>query len=300
MRKKQKLSKVITPYLFILPAAIIFIFLLLIPLGRAFYLSTLKWDGIREPIHVGLKNFQNLLTDRIFLIAAKNTAIFVVSMVVIQSTVPLLVAALLNSGIKGSTFFRTAYFMPVIISMSISGMLWSMIYEPNFGVLNEALRSIGLENLTHFWLAEKNTVIPSLVLVSIWQSLGYYLVIYYAGLQNIPQELVEAAQIDGASPLKIFFKVTIPLMAPTITVVVVLNTINSLKVFDHVWVMTHGGPNNASSTLATYLYQIAFGNMGSAESQLGYATAIGLVIFVFTFILSLIQVRAGQSEETEY
>ncbi|MCJ7695092.1 MAG: sugar ABC transporter permease [Anaerolineaceae bacterium] len=300
MQRKHKISNALAPYAFLIPAALIFVFLLLVPLGRAFYLSTLKWDGIREPVQVGLQNFQNLFKDRIFLVAARNTAIFVLSMVLIQSTVPLLVAVLLNSGIKGSTFFRTAYFMPVIISMAISGMLWSMIYEPNFGVLNEMLRAVGLDKLTRFWLAEKWTVIPSLVLVSVWQSLGFYLVIYFAGLQNIPQELIEAAQIDGATPLRIFFKITIPLLAPVTTVVVVLNTINSLKVFDHVWVMTHGGPNNASTTFATYLYQIAFGNMGSAESKLGYASAIGLVIFIFTFILSILQVKYGQSEEIEY
>ncbi|MCJ7703851.1 MAG: sugar ABC transporter permease [Anaerolineales bacterium] len=300
MQRKRKLSKFLVPYAFLIPAALIFIFLLIVPLGRAFYLSTLKWDGIREPIYVGLQNFQNLIKDRIFLVAAKNTAIFGISMVVIQSTIPLLIASLLNSGIKGSAFFRTAYFMPVIVSMAITGMLWSMIYEPNFGVLNEILRAVGLENWTRFWLAEKTTVIPSLILVSVWQSLGFYLVIYFAGLQSIPAELVEAAEIDGASSFTIFFKIIIPLMTPVITVVVVLNTINSLKVFDHVWVMTHGGPNNASSTFATYLYQIAFGNMGSAESQLGYAAAIGLVIFVFTFVLSILQVKYGQSEEIEY
>jgi ABC-type sugar transport system permease subunit len=300
MVKKYKLSKLVAPFLFLLPAIVIFIVLTIVPLGRAIFLSTLKWDGIRLPVFVGFQNYENLLTDRIFLLAMKNTAYFVVAMVAIQSTVPLLIAVLVNAGLKGSAFFRTVYFMPVIISLAITGLLWSMIYEPNFGVLNESLRAIGLGSLAKFWLADQNTIIPSLVLVSVWQSMGFYLVIYFAGLQNIPLELIEAAQIDGANAITRFFKLTIPLLAPVITVVIVLNTINSIKVFDHIWVMTAGGPNNASTTFATYLYQIAFGAMGSAESQLGYASAIGVVIFLLTFVLSILQVKYGQTEEIEY
>lgn len=300
MVTKYKLSKLVTPFLFLLPAIVIFVVLMIVPLGRAFYLSTLKWDGIRPPISVGFHNYENLLNDRIFLIALKNTTYFTVAMVIIQSTVPLLMAVLANAGLKGSAFFRTIYFMPVIISLAVTGLLWQMIYEPNFGIINETLRLIGLGGLAKFWLADKNTIIPSLVLVSVWQSMGFYLVIYFAGLQNIPQELIEAAQIDGANAVTRFFRLTIPLLAPVITVVVVLNTINGIKVFDHIWVMTAGGPNNASTTFGTYLYNIAFGALGSAESQLGYASAIGVIIFLLTFVLSIIQVRYGQTEEIEY
>ena len=267
---------------------------------RAILLSLQRWDGIRAPVYVGLGNYQNLLDDRVFLLATRNTFLFVVIMVIFQSTVPLLVAVLLNSGLKGNTFFRTVYFMPVIISLAITGMLWSMIYEPNFGVINETLRGIGLGGLAKFWLADSATLIPSLAAVSIWQSLGFYMVIYFAGLQNIPQELIEAAKIDGAGAATRLLKITIPLLRPVITVVVVLNTINSIKVFDHIWVMTAGGPNNQSTTFATYLYQVAFGAMGSSNSQLGYASAIGVVIFVATFVLSVILVKYGQVEEIEY
>lgn len=298
--RKTKLSKLAIPFIFLTPAILVFVVLTVYPLVEAIWLSTLKWDGLREPIFVGLRNFENLLQDRLFWLSARNTAYFVVAMVVFQNVIPLLVAVLLNSGIKGATFFRTTYFMPVIISMAITGLLWSMIYEPNFGVINETLRAIGLGKLATFWLADHNTVIPSLVLVSVWQSLGYYLVIFFAGLQNIPQELVEAAKIDGANGADIFFKITIPLLRPVTIVVVVLNTMNSLKVFDHIWVMTSGGPNHASMTFATYLYSIAFGNMGAAESQLGYAAAIGMVIFLLTLVFSIIQVKQGQKEEIEY
>jgi len=300
MVKSHRFSRLITPYLFLIPAIVIFLGLMVVPMARALLLSLVKWDGIQEPAFVGLSNYRNLLDDRVFLLATMNTLYFIVIMVIFQSTVPLLVAVLLNSGIKGGTFFRTVYFMPVIISLAITGMLWSMIYEPNFGVINETLRSIGLGGLARFWLADKYTLIPSLAVVSIWQSLGFYMVIYFAGLQNIPQELIEAAKIDGAGPATRLLKITIPLLRPVITVVVVLNTINSIKVFDHIWVMTAGGPNNQSTTFATYLYQVAFGAMGSSNSQLGYASAIGVVIFVATFVLSVILVKYGQIEETEY
>src|SRR6185503_14916298 len=131
---------------------------------------------------------------------------------------------LLNSGIRGSAIFRTLYFMPVIISLAISGLMWAMIYEPNFGVLNEFLRSSGLGGLTRLWLADKTTVMPSIIVVSIWQSLGFYLVIYFAALQNIPQELYEAASIDGANAWDRLINVTIPMLRPVIVLVIVLNT----------------------------------------------------------------------------
>jgi ABC-type sugar transport system permease subunit len=286
--------------MFVLPAVAVWIVLVAVPLFNALMLSFESWDGMRPPTWIGLQNFVNLIQDRIFLLALRNTAIFVVATVVFQTVIPLLVAALLHTGIRGSTAFRTIYFMPVVISLSISGLLWSIIYEPNFGVLNSVLRGVGLGGLAQLWLANKNTVLPSLIAVSIWQSLGFYLVIFFAGLQNIPQELLEAAQIDGANAWQRFIRVTVPLLAPVITVVVVLNTINGVKVFDQIWVMTAGGPNHASDTLGTYLYTIAFGALGSSNPQLGYASAIGILILLIAFVISMVQIRLGQASETEY
>src|SRR5262249_52769677 len=165
---------------------------------------------------------------------------FTLVTVLLQTTIPLVIANLLNSGIRGSTIFRTLYFMPVIISLAISGLLWAMIYEPNFGVLNEFLRSIGLGKLAQLWLADRRTVLPSIMLVSVWQSLGFYLVIYFAALQNIPVELYDAAAIDGANAWQKLWHVTIPMLRPVMVLVIVLNTINGIKVFDQIWVMTAG------------------------------------------------------------
>jgi ABC-type sugar transport system permease subunit len=287
------------PFAFLTPAAALLTVFLAYPLVDAILLSFKAWDGIRPATWIGLGNYTALLQDRIFWLAVGNTAYFTVAAVAFQTTVPLLVANLLNSGIRGSAVFRTLFFMPVIISLAITGLLWSMIFEPNFGILNEFLRSVGFRS-TPLWLADKQTVMPSIILVSIWQSLGFYLVIYFAALQGIPQELYEAASIDGSNAWHRLRHITVPMLRPVMTLVIVLNTINGIKVFDQIWVMTAGGPNHASDTLGTYLYSTAFGAMGSSNPQLGYATAIAVVILASSFVLSVAQVRLGRSGEVEY
>jgi ABC-type sugar transport system permease subunit len=226
--------------------------------------------------------------------------LFVIVTVAFQTVIPLLMAVLCNSGIRGSTAFRTIYFMPVIISLAVSGMLWSLIYDPTSGLLNTVLSDIGLKSLTRLWLADPNTVLPAIMVVSIWQSLGFYLVIFFAGLQGIPRELYEAAAIDGANARQQFLRVTVPLLAPVTTVVVVLNTINGIKAFDQIWVMTAGGPTHASDTLGTYLYYSAFGAYGSANPELGYASTIGVVILLLCVVVSIVQIRLGRAEAIEY
>jgi len=288
------------PYWFLLPASVIFVVLMAIPMIGSIVLSLDAWNGLGSPTWVGLENYWNLVQDPNFLVALGNTAYFTIATVIIQTVFPLLVAILVNSGIRGSMVFRAIYFMPVIISLAITGMLWSIIYEPTFGVLNTVLTDVGLHGLTRFWLADKATVMPSIIGVSVWQSMGFYLVIFFAGLQNIPKDLYEAAAMDGANAWQRLMRVTVPLLAPVTTVVVVLNTVNGLKVFDQVWVMTAGGPDHASETLGTYLYTIAFGAQGSANPELGYASAIGIVILILALILSFFQVRWGQAGEIEY
>jgi ABC-type sugar transport system permease subunit len=298
---RYTLRKLKLPILFILPAVLIQIIFMAVPLIDAIGLSFQSWDGLSSPKWVGFRNYVLLVQDRVFWLALVHTAYFVVVTVVFQTTIPLLIAVLVGSRlVKGSVIFRTIYFMPVVISLTISGLLWSMIYEPNFGVLNDFLRSIGLKRFALLWLADKATVMPSIIVVSIWQSMGFYLVIFFAALQNIPQELYDSAAIDGANAWRRLISVTIPLLSPVVTVVVVLNTIHGIKVFDQVWVMTTGGPNHASDTLSTHLYSLAFGAGGSSNPVLGYASAIGVVILIITFIFSYFQLRWGRVGEIEY
>lgn len=296
---RSLLKKLWLPTMFLLPAAFFLLAFTAIPLMQAVFLSFERWNGIEEATWVGLRNYGLLLQDDTFWQALGNTVYFTVATIIFQTTIPLLVASFLNSGIRGSTIFRFIYFLPVIISLTITGLLWSMFYEPNFGVLNEMLRAIGLRDLTQLWLADKTLVMPSIIFVSIWQSLGFYMMIFFAAMQAIPEDLYEAAAIDGASAIDRFRFVTVPMLRNTIIVVIVLNTIGGIKSFDQIWVMTGGGPNHASETLGTYLYRTAFGTLGSSNPQLGYATAIAMFILALSLIFSIIQIRVGQRNEIE-
>ncbi len=215
------IRKLWLPTVFLIPAAAVLIIFLAIPLFNAILLSFQSWNGMSPPNWIGLTNYQELLQDNGFWHALLDTGFFVVMTVIFQTTLPLLVANLLNSGIRGSTIFRTIYFMPVIISLTVTGLLWSMIYEPNFGLLNSLLKAFGLG--TQLWLADKRLVMLCIIVVSIWQSLGFYLVIYFAALQSIPQDLYEAASIDGANAWHRLIYVTVPMLRPVMILVVVLN-----------------------------------------------------------------------------
>ena len=282
------------PALFIAPAALALILTMAAPMADAVLLSLQHWDGMTPPIWIGFGNYLNLIHDETFFRALWHTAYFTVCTVILQTILPLLIASLLNSGVRGSTAFRTLYFMPVIISLAISGLLWAMLFEPNFGAVNSFLRAVGLGGFTQLWLADASTVMPSVIIVSVWQSLGFYLVIFFAALQSVPKDLYEAAELDGANAWNRFAHVSVPTIWPVILIVIVLNTINGIKVFDQIWVMTAGGPNYASATLGTYLYAMAFGAMGASNSRLGYATAIAMVILLLSIVVSIIQIRLGR------
>jgi ABC-type sugar transport system permease subunit len=294
-----QLQKLWLPFLFLLPAAFFLVAFIAVPMVQAILLGFQRWNGIQPATWVGLRNYSNLLEDRFFWQSLGNVVYYTVATIIFQTTIPLIIASFLNSGIRGSTIFRFIYFLPVIISLTITGLLWRMIYEPNFGILNEMLRSIGLEDWTQLWLADKNLVMPSIIVVSIWQSLGFFMMIFFAAMQSIPEDLYESAAIDGANVWHRFRYITVPMLRSTITVVVVLNTIGGIKAFDQIWVMTTGGPNHASETLGTYLYRTAFGALGSSNPQLGYATASAIVILVVSLIFSVIQIRVGRVNEVE-
>lgn len=286
-RTRQKIAGI----LFILPTVIFFLVFIAYPFFRAIGISFTTWAGYDEPEFVGLKNFVNLAQDRIFWIAMKNTFIFTVATTILQTTIPLLVAVLLFAGWRGGIFFRTVFFIPVIISFLVSALLWRMIYDATFGVLNTLLTAIGLESWTRAWLALPETVMPSIIVVSLWISLGFYMLIFYAGLQSIPAELYEAASIDGASTWSKLLHVTVPMLWPVTTVVMVINIIGGVRVFDIIYVMTTGGPNHASEVLGTYLYVTAFGATGGGSASMGYASAIGVVILILSLMGTAIQLR---------
>lgn len=295
-RTRQKLAGV----LFVLPTVLFFLFFIAYPFFRALGISLTEWAGYDEPRFVGLKNFINLFQDRIFWIAVKNTLIFTVATTLLQTVIPLLVAVLLNVGWRGGVFFRTVLFIPVIISLLVSALLWRMIYDATFGILNGVLEAIGLGDWTRAWLALPETVLPAIIAVSLWVSLGFYMLIFYAGLQGIPQELYEAAAIDGASNWQRLRHITVPMLWPVTTVVMVINIIGGIRVFDVIYIMTTGGPNHASEVLGTYLYVTAFGATGGGSPSMGYASAIGVVILILSMIGTAVQLRITGNRSDVY
>jgi ABC-type sugar transport system permease subunit len=281
-------------YLFVAPIVLFFVVFVGYPFLRSFYLSLTSWSGLGSARFVGVRNFRVMADDPVFWKALGNTFLFTGVTTVLQTALPLLLAVLLNRGWRAGVLFRTLIFIPAVISLVVTGVLWQLIYEPNFGTLNEILRDVGLGGLAHPWLADPHTVLPALMVVSLWQSLGLFTLIYLAGLQGINPALYEAASIDGASGRQQFRHITVPMLRTVTGVVIILNLINGFKTFDMIYVMTGGGPNRASEVLGTYLYGLAFGSTAGSVPALGYATAISMVIFVLCLAATLIQLRIAR------
>jgi ABC-type sugar transport system permease subunit len=280
-----------TGYLFVLPIALFFAVFVAFPFLRSFYLSLTDWNGFTTPHFIGLRNFRSLADDPVFWKALRTTLIFTAVTTLLQTTLPLLLAVFVNIGWRGSVVFRTLLFVPVIVSFVVTALLWQLIYDPNFGLLNELLRGIGLGSLAHPWLADPSTVVPAIIVVSLWQSIGFYMLIYLAALQGVDPNLREAARIDGARPWQELVYVTIPSVRRVTAIVVLLNLINGFNTFDVIYVMTGGGPNRASEVLGTYLYKLAFGTESGAIPAFGYATAISMVVFALCVVTAIVHLR---------
>ncbi|RMI44828.1 carbohydrate ABC transporter permease [Streptomyces triticirhizae] len=287
-------SAALAGYLFVLPTVALFSVFVAYPFLRSMYLSLTRWSGFGTPDFVGLENFDNLVSDPVFWDALTTTLVFTLACTVLQTAVPLLLAVLLNRGWRLGVVFRTVIFVPAVVSFVVTGSLWQMVYDPNFGQLNQFLEGIGLGSLAQPWLADTTTVLPALVVVSLWQAAGLYMLIYLAGLQGIDPVLYEAARIDGATAYQRFRHVTVPMLRRVTAVVVLLNVVNGFKTFDVIYVMTGGGPNRASEVLGTYLYGLAFGSSAGAVPSFGYATAISMVVFVLCLLATLVQVRVNR------
>ena len=284
----------VTGYLFILPIVVFFAIFVGYPFLRSFYLSLTQWSGFGAPRFVGLDNFSFMASDPVFWKALGTTFVFTAVTTVLQTVVPLLLAVLLNLKWRGGTVVRTMLFIPAVVSFVVAAVLWQLIYEPNVGILNESLRDIGLGGLAKPWLADPSLVVPALVVVSLWQSAGLFMLIFLAGLQGIDSTLYEAARIDGAGPVQQFRRITIPMLRIVTGVVVLLNLINGFKTFDVIYVMTRGGPNRASEVLGTYLYGLAFGGDAGATPSFGYATAISMIILLLCMVATVVQLRIAR------
>ncbi|MFW5987909.1 MAG: carbohydrate ABC transporter permease [bacterium] len=298
--KSRKIKRYLFAYLMLLPAFIFFVLFVIYPSFDAISLSFHSWKGYGERAFVGLKNYMNLAKDPIFWASLKNNLIFVVATTILQTVIPMILATLLAKNNFVNGFFRVGFFIPNIISFIITGSLWATIFEPNFGLLNTLLYRFGLGNLAQLWLASPKWALACIIFVSLWQSMGFYLIIFFAGLQRIPRNLYEVASVDGASRFEKFIHITVPLLKPVTTVVVIINIIGGFKVFDIVWAMTTGGPNHASEVMATYLYTTAFGNIGTGTPSMGYGASIGIVILLLSVISSIINLKIGEAKRIDY
>ena len=282
-------------YLFILPSLTHIILFLFIPLGFSLFLSFTDWRGtnIYNAPWVGLDNYEFMMGDRRFWNAMQNSAYYTLLSVPLGMAISLGVAVVMNQKLRGTYFFRTLFFMPVISSWVAVSVIWITILDPQAGILNYLLTSIGLPSVN--WLGDPSTAMPSIVIIAIWKGLGFQMIIWLAGLQAVPEVLYEAASIDGANSWQKFRSITLPLLAPTSFFLFVTGVIGSFQVFSPVYVITGGGPRGATDVAVHRIYLRAFEGF-----DMGYASAQAWVLFAIIFVLTLVQfwVRRRRGEET--
>lgn len=253
----------------------------------SFWLSFTKWNLITAPEVVGLDNFRRMLDDPLFWKATLNTVYYVGVTVPLVVVVSLAMALLLNRKIRGLGFFRTVYFLPVVSSMVAVAVMWRWMLNPDYGLVNAGLAVLGIDGPS--WLGDSTWAMPSIILVSVWREVGFYMIILLAALQGVPRNLLEAAAIDGAGPWQRFWGVTFPMISPSVFLVSIMALINNFQAFDLMYVMTEGGPQNATTNLVVYLYQ-----QGFQYFDIGYGSAIALVLFAMILAVTLVQWRVGE------
>ena len=279
-------------YSFIAPNFIGFCVFTLVPMFFAICLAFCSWDGAHPIEFVGLQNFIDLLDDDTFKAAFVNTIVYTVGTVPLTLICSLGLAVLLNQKVKCRNFFRTVSFFPYVASLVAVAAVWNMIFSPSMGPVNQFLSALGVEDLPR-WAAGKETAMITVILFSVWKNMGYYMVIYLAGLQGTNLELNEAAELDGANKWQIFWHVVLPQLRPTTFFVVIMLTISSFKVYDQMYMITQGGPGNATMTLVYDIYNVAFVN----TPRYGYASAISMVLFVLVLIVTIIQFRGSSAND---
>jgi multiple sugar transport system permease protein len=274
-------------WLFISPWVIGFLVFTVGAMLASFGISLFETDLLAQFDFVGLRNYAALPADSLFTTSLRVTLVYTALTVPLSTIVALAIALLLNQKIRGASLWRTVYYLPAVVSGVAVALIWNWVLNADSGLLNQALRGLGLP--APRWFASEFWALPGLVLIALWGT-GTNMLLYLAGLQGIPTEMAEAAQIDGAGPIRTFFSVTLPLLTPTIFFNVVINIIGSFQVFTNAYVLTDGGPNNATKTLVLYLYQ-----QGFRLFHFGYASAIGWVLFLIVLIFTLILVRTSSS-----
>ncbi len=292
-KKKKKFDT--TAFAFIAPAFILFTLFIIVPTVSSVYYSFTSWDGISPNVKfIGLANYREIFTSDRFGNAMKNTIILTVFISIFENAIALALALIVDNVRWGKIFFRSAFYIPVLISGIVSGFIWKIMYNYNFGTFNAVLSNLGLDGWKQDWLGNSALTLMMIGVVLIWKGAGYYMIIYLASLQSVSQDLIEAAQIDGASPWQRFRSITVPLISGAFTINFTLSLINGLKVFDQINVMTDGGPGFTSETLVYLLYKVGFN-----EGRQGFGTAVGIMLLFIIIVLNTIQQKFLRSREVQ-
>jgi len=286
---KAKRKEAIFAYIILAPTLIFIFVFMLGPMIQSAYYSFFKWNLLGDINFVGLKNYKYLFVDDLsFKKVILNTVIYTLFNMGGTLVLAMVSALMLQSDGKIVRWVRSAVFIPVVVPMAVMGIVWNMMYEPQYGVINQALGVIGVP--PQQWLFKSNTAMFSVILFNIWKEFGLYMIIIVGALQRVPRELYESASLDGAGYFRTFFKITLPSIKPIFFFVTTILMINSFKAFDHIWVMTGGGPGDATSVLVTYIYTKIY-------DSVGLASAASVVLFAFVFIATILQNKFSGGEE---
>jgi multiple sugar transport system permease protein len=284
-----------TPYLFLAVPLLLFLAWVIGPMLYSFYLSLTNWDGLSAPKIIGLRNYSRLFDDPIFYTALFNNLKWLLSFITIPVITGLALAMVLNSSIPGGRGIKAAFYSPYILAPVVVGLIFGWIYHPAGGLLNTALEFVGLGALTSGWLSDPALATWCIIAAAIWRQVGYVMTLYLAGLQGVDPSLIDASRVDGCTSWQTFRHVILPLLAPVTVVVVVISVIDSLRSFDLVFIMTRGGPGNASTVLANFMYIEAFNNY-----NMGYGAAIAVMLFLISAVFIFIYLWRTLSTELEY
>jgi multiple sugar transport system permease protein/raffinose/stachyose/melibiose transport system permease protein len=276
------------------PLAFFAIFVLW-PLAQSMWYSLTKWNGLSDPEFIGLDNFSRALSDPNFIRAFENTAIWLIVAVTVPTIAGLLLAVLLDRPLRGSRLYKSAFYLPITLSLVVVGQVWTWIYQPDWGLINSVLEAVGLDDMTRAWLGDPQTALIAVIVAWSWQQTALALILYLAALTTVPRDLLEAASIDGANARQQFLRIIVPLLRPASVVVITLAVINTLKGFDIVFVLTKGGPFHMSSNLAMFMYEETF-----FKYRLGYGAAIATALFALAIVVVVVYFRQARASERIY
>ncbi|MBN1350310.1 sugar ABC transporter permease [candidate division KSB1 bacterium] len=284
----------VTGYLFVMPALVLFTLLILFPAVKTIYYSLFDWPGFGEMKFVGLTNYITAIFEDIYLVGAlKNNVIYLVLTLIFEVAFGLFMAVLLDQKLRFSGIYRALFFAPMMLSMVVVGLLWGFIFDVDYGLLNAVLKTIGLEHWTRAWMSDPDFALLGICLTSGWRYAGFFMILFYAGLQRIPRQLIESAQLDGAGEWRVFWNIKLPLLREVMVVSVLLCATGAFKLFDLVYVLTTGGPYHATEVISTWMVRNAFDRF-----NMGYGSAIAVIMSVIVFLVAMSYLLYNRRKET--